>query len=139
MKYQFGITNKGTIWVRQFSDNNRLVSKRVLKGHTQYDTAFDKSGNALYALITNHITDKQYAKIHKIKRNAIEKFFDKILHRPQIDVKKLPMLDMNTLRNQGGFQNFVANMYEISSGYKNSITDTIVQDIKNEYLKQTFR
>ena len=49
------------------------------------------------------------------------------------------MLDMNTLRNQGGFQNFVANMYEISSGYKNSITDTIVQDIKNEYLKQTFR
>lgn len=59
-----GVTPKGTIFVRNFDVNGRLLSKRVLKNHTQYDTLFNpKTKKYKMMLTTDWVTQRQFMQL----------------------------------------------------------------------------
>ena len=58
-----GVTPKGTIWIKNFNEQGRLVSKRVIKDGFQFDTGFRLfNGEPSFLLKTDMFSGKQLYK-----------------------------------------------------------------------------
>lgn len=135
MRYVSGITEKGSIWVKQLTDRGELLTKRVLKNHIQFDTYF-MSGEPVRAIITDHVNDRQFVKIYKVYQNWFTKLKNKLLNRNSIDIQEQSVFNMKLLRQ---YDENLANLFETTTGYNNNEINNITQGIKHEYLKQIFR
>lgn len=54
-----GLTQKGTIWVKEFDQHGRLSRKKVVHGYLRYDTLFKgKTGALRQVIVTDPVKNK---------------------------------------------------------------------------------
>ena len=105
-----GITPIGTVWIKNFDEKGRLISKRVVKNGVQFDVGFRRSDQApSFFLKTDLQTGKQFFKPIPFKNGS-----DGIYHfsNSQIRVKELQGMNYylgfdyeNSVREITGFLN----------------------------------
>ncbi len=145
-----GVTPKGTIFVKNFDVNGRLLSKRVLKNHTQYDTLFNpKTKKYKMMLTTDWVTQRQFMQLAPMKMKWWMKAMSKIIapKKPVVTAKKsdgklyeiFSPMDMDVLMTKGKKGQMSVGYYQGITGFQNKQVNEETQRIKSEYLKSVFR
>ena len=122
-----GITPKGTIWIKNFNEQGRLVSKRVIKDGFQFDTGFRLfNGEPSFLLKTDMFSGKQLYKAVPSRTSL----FVKLNYR---SLMKSPMSELKNAAKYVGhdYADFVLNC----TGFLNKEVDKTAEKLLKSVKK----
>lgn len=123
-----GITPKGTIWIKNFDEKSRLVSKRVIKNGMQFDAGFRRYDQTpSFLLKTDMQTGKQFFKPIPEKNSLFVIFHSK-------SILKAPMKELKGMDKYLGFD-YENSVREIS-GFLNKEVDKVAEKLLKGLIKR---
>lgn len=143
-----GVTPKGTIFVRNFDESGRLLTKRVWKNHVQYDTLFNpRTKRYNQTLTTDWKSNKQFLQYAPQKWTWLKALKAKVLGQKEIALYKnskgqtmqwFEPMDMDLFMNDKKGRFFVAQTQR-ATGFSSQPVHEKMHRLKTDYLSGMFQ